>query len=207
MTGTPCWAIPCTAISRSPRRVRRSPKRRRRTSSTRPGCSGCARSTSSRAPGGSTLRRNTAGSSTPSAPCISPGSFARHLYPSLKAAVPDCPSANFIEELLRVAALLHDIGHGPFGHFFDDNYLEQFDLTHEKLGQHIIRTQLARHHQGHPQEPFGRVREAGAAGPRPDRLPHREGRPGCVQTAALARVPPAHALGHLYGRQPRLCPA
>jgi HD superfamily phosphohydrolase len=70
------------------------------------------------------------------------GRFARHLYPSLKAAVPDCPSAIFIEELLRVAALLHDIGHGPFGHFFDDNYLDQFDLTHEKLGQHIIRTEL-----------------------------------------------------------------
>ncbi len=71
------------------------------------------------------------------------GRFARHLYPSLKAAVPDCPSANYVEEFLRVAALLHDIGHGPFGHFFDDNYLAQFDLTHEKLGQHIIRTELA----------------------------------------------------------------
>ena len=71
------------------------------------------------------------------------GRFARHLYPSLKAAVPDCPSVNYVEELLRVAALLHDIGHGPFGHFFDDNYLEQFGLTHEKLGQHIIKTELA----------------------------------------------------------------
>ncbi len=71
------------------------------------------------------------------------GRFARHLYPSLKAAIPDCPSANYIEEFLRVAALLHDIGHGPFGHFFDDNYLAQFDLTHEKVGQHIIRTELA----------------------------------------------------------------
>jgi HD superfamily phosphohydrolase len=71
------------------------------------------------------------------------GRFARHLYPSLKAATPDCPSVNYIEELLRVTALLHDVGHGPFGHFFDDNYLEQFGLTHEKLGQHIIRTELA----------------------------------------------------------------
>ncbi|HXY62442.1 MAG TPA: metal-dependent phosphohydrolase, partial [Nitrospirota bacterium] len=38
---------------------------------------------------------------------------------------------------------LHDIGHGPFGHFFDDNYLAQYELTHEKIGQHIIRTELA----------------------------------------------------------------
>jgi HD superfamily phosphohydrolase len=71
------------------------------------------------------------------------GRFARHLYPSLKAAAPDCPSSHYVEELLRVAALLHDVGHGPFGHFFDDNYLEQFGLTHEKLGQHIIKTELA----------------------------------------------------------------
>ncbi|OGW37097.1 MAG: hypothetical protein A2010_00795 [Nitrospirae bacterium GWD2_57_9] len=70
------------------------------------------------------------------------GRFARHLYPSLKAATRDCPSEHYVEELLRVAALLHDVGHGPFGHFFDDNYLEQFGLTHEKLGQHIIKAEL-----------------------------------------------------------------
>jgi len=70
------------------------------------------------------------------------GRFARHLYPSLKAAAADCPSEQYIEELLRIAALLHDVGHGPFGHFFDDNYLDQFGLTHEKLGQHIIKAEL-----------------------------------------------------------------
>jgi HD superfamily phosphohydrolase len=70
------------------------------------------------------------------------GRFALHLYPSLKATVPDCPSEHYIEELLRVAAMLHDIGHGPFGHFFDDNFLEHFGLTHEKLGQQIIRLEL-----------------------------------------------------------------
>jgi HD superfamily phosphohydrolase len=70
------------------------------------------------------------------------GRFARHLYPFLKNAVPDTPSANYVEGLLRVTALLHDIGHGPFCHFFDENYLHGFDLSHEKLGQIIIRDHL-----------------------------------------------------------------
>lgn len=70
------------------------------------------------------------------------GRFARHLYPFLKKAAPDAPSGNYVEELLRVTALVHDIGHGPFCHFFDENFLHGFHLTHEKLGQLIIRDHL-----------------------------------------------------------------
>src|ERR671918_598777 len=55
----------------------------------------------------------------------------------------DTPWVPLIEELLRVSGLLHDVGHGPFGHFFDDNFLVDFDLTHERLGQRIIREELA----------------------------------------------------------------
>ena len=59
------------------------------------------------------------------------GRFARQLYPSLCALEPSCPSLPYVEEVLRMAALLHDVGHGPFGHFFDENHLAQYGIGHE----------------------------------------------------------------------------
>jgi hypothetical protein len=90
------------------------------------------------------------------------GRFARHLYPFLQKIVPDVPSANYIEELLRVTALAHDIGHGPFCHFFDENFLEPFHLTHETLGQLIIREHLGpiiRKIRRSPSGPFAKGEE------------------------------------------------
>ncbi|MBW3541312.1 MAG: HD domain-containing protein, partial [Planctomycetes bacterium] len=63
-------------------------------------------------------------------------------YDSLVESCGDVPSRPYVESLMRMAALLHDVGHGPFGHFFDDHYLAQFGITHEDIGAVVIEEEL-----------------------------------------------------------------
>lgn len=71
------------------------------------------------------------------------GEWAKRLYENLSRLEPDVPSANCVEETLRVAGLLHDAGHGPFGHFFDQNFLDRYHVDHEVIGRVLIQGDLA----------------------------------------------------------------
>ncbi len=89
------------------------------------------------------------------------------LYESLhEVCKGDLPSQCAVECLCRMAALLHDVGHGPFGHFFDAHFLKpHYGLTHETLGAHIIEHELGELLRGIRECPAGRMADHEAIDP------------------------------------------
>ena len=78
-----------------------------------------------------------------------------HWYESLAETCPNTPSRACVESLVRMAALLHDVGHGPFGHFFDEHFLAQYGITHEDVGGAIIEQELGELLRGIRRNPNG----------------------------------------------------
>lgn len=73
------------------------------------------------------------------------GRMAAALYDDFRTAFPgeSIPEKNHVEEMFRLAGLLHDIGHGPLGHRLDDVYTHKYyRKTHEDISRKIIETRL-----------------------------------------------------------------
>ncbi len=53
-----------------------------------------------------------------------------------------CEFDKYLQEMINIAALCHDLGHGPFSHLFDDIFIEHTTLGKHENAKHEKRSQL-----------------------------------------------------------------
>lgn len=65
--------------------------------------------------------------------------LAKKMGRKLKREHPDMNISNRLIELLGIAGLIHDIGHGPFSHLYDHYIKDEDEPEHEERGLQIFR--------------------------------------------------------------------
>ena len=65
--------------------------------------------------------------------------LAKKLLLSLKEKNPEKNITDDLIELVQIAGLINDIGHGPFSHLYDDYIIGENDMEHEERGIEIFK--------------------------------------------------------------------
>ena len=71
--------------------------------------------------------------------------LAKILLNSIKEKHPEFYLDDNFIELYQIAGLIHDIGHGPFSHLYDDEIIGEKDMNHESRGINIFKDMVEKY--------------------------------------------------------------